>query len=515
MNSFFNYLKEWLIAFFQDLGQWFYTWIVGPWLPVGDNFRNYNDIFQEYYRNFGAGGWIFFVLWWIIFAALVFGLFFLLFLFLRKYIRFNKKELDKEKMAQQIEQLNNELYNAVQEKNKILNLKVGQLGIRPEAVEESEEANPEEEETKQTLKEVQSRFSRLIQVDNKYANKKVEIAPVPNLTLEELCLRFRNFAAGELGLYYKISDVRDLFAGMGTTKFLILEGISGTGKTSLPYALGKFFVNDATICSVQPSWRDRTELVGYFNEFTKKFNETDFLRAVYEATYRPDPNIIILDEMNLARIEYYFAEFLSIMEMPNVNEWKIQLVSAPDPNDPAHIKDGKLLIPQNCYFFGTANNDDSTFTISDKVYDRAVSIIFNDRAKKFDVTEQQNAMPMPYSQLEQLYKDAVVNHPVREELLKKFSELDDFCMKNFKLIFGNRIMKQLNVFLPIYVACGGSDVEGLDFFFRTKILRKFQSLNIGFLKDELNSLIDELSRLFGEDQFTMSKGYISDLIRMN
>ena len=91
--------------------------------------------------------------------------------------------------------------------------------------------------------------------------------------------------------------------------------------------MGKFFKNDATITSVQPSWRDRNELFGYFNEFTKKFNETDVLRRIYESGYNDDLNIVILDEMNIARVEYYFAEMLSILEMPDKNEWKIADIS--------------------------------------------------------------------------------------------------------------------------------------------------------------------------------------------
>ncbi len=510
MNDFFQYLKEFLIKFFTNIGQFFSDWVVYKWIKVPAEFKEYGDLFSQYSATWGGAGWFFFILWWVFFAAVCFGLLWLIFIFLRKYIRFNKKELDKEKMAEQIEQLNNELYDAVTEKNKILNLKVGSLGLRPKG----ERTTPEQEEAENTLKEVQSRFTRLVQVDNKYKKADTSIPDVESLTLEELCNKFRNFAASSLGLYYKIGDVRCMFAGMGTSKLLILEGISGTGKTSLPYALGKFFVNDATICSVQPSWRDRTELVGYFNEFTKKFNETDFLRAVYEATYRKDVNLIVLDEMNLARIEYYFAEFLSIMEMPNINEWKIQLISAPDSSDPGHLKDGKLLIPQNVFFFGTANNDDSTFTITDKVYDRAVSVIFNDRAQAFDC-EYQDSLLMPYSQFNSMCKDAIVNNPISQQILDKFSALDNFCLKNFKLVFGNRIMKQLNSFLPIYVACGGSEVDGLDFFFRTKILRKFQSLNIGFLKDELRGLIEELSKLFGKNNFNMSKSYVEDLIKMN
>ena len=81
--------------------------------------------------------------------------------------------------------------------------------------------------------------------------------------------------------------------------------------------MGKFLITIHLLSPVQPSWRDRAEMIGYLNEFTK-FNETDFLKAIYEATYRTDINFIVLDEMNLARIEYYFADFLSVLEMPNV-----------------------------------------------------------------------------------------------------------------------------------------------------------------------------------------------------
>ena len=66
---------------------------------------------------------------------------------------------------------------------------------------------------------------------------------------------------------------------MGTTRIIILQGISGTGKTSLPYAFGKFVQKDTTVVSVQPSWRERTELYGYFNEFTKKYAEQIFRSA--------------------------------------------------------------------------------------------------------------------------------------------------------------------------------------------------------------------------------------------
>ena len=305
-----------------------------------------------------------------------------------------------------------------------------------------------------------------------------------------------------------------MFAGIATSKLIILEGISGTGKTSMPYALGKFFNLDANICSVQPSWKDRSELIGYYNEFTKKFNETEFLKALYTSMYRKDTNIIVLDEMNLARIEYYFAEFLSVMEMPNVNEWKIELINSYSKDDPKKVVEGKILIPQNVVFFGTANNDDSTFTISDKVYDRAISLFFDNKGVPFDA-DYQESMTISYEQIHTLFVEATESYPVSDTLLEKFAKLDDFVISKFKLAFGNRILKQLRTFIPVYVGCGGTDLDGLDFIFTNKILKKFESLNIAFLRDELKQLNTELDKLFGKGSFKMAHKYIDGLIKMS
>ena len=98
MAEFFQYLAEFLKAFFIDLGDFFYDWIVFKWTKVGDNFSNYNQIFQQYSANWGVGGWIFFVIWWIIVAGLLFGLGFLIYWLLKKYIKFYKREIEKDKL---------------------------------------------------------------------------------------------------------------------------------------------------------------------------------------------------------------------------------------------------------------------------------------------------------------------------------------------------------------------------------------------------------------------------------
>ena len=505
MASYFEYLREMFVRVMQDIGRFLFKCIISPWTDLGENFNYYNSTLAAHASGFGFFGWLFWIIFLLLLIGLIAGAGFLLYVFIRKYIRFVKKELDKEELKRQVERLNYELYQAVQEKDKILNLKVGYMGLKTEDL---------DKEDQETLEEVSARFPKCIRVDSKYRGVDLDIAPLPDLTLEELCNSFRNFCASQLKLYYRLDVIRQLFAGMATSKLIILEGISGTGKTSLAFALGKFFSFDSAIIPVQPSWKDRSELLGYYNEFTKKFNETEFLKSLYTTTYRKDLNVIVLDEMNLARIEYYFAEFLSVMEMRDPNDWLIDLIPSPMSTDPVNVKEGKLLIPQNVIFFGTANNDDSTFTISDKVYDRAMSLFFDDKGRPFDYADQE-AISIPYSQLRGLYDEAVSQFPISEEMLKKFDQLDNFVIKKFKLAFGNRILKQLETFIPVYVGCGGTEVDGFDFVFTNKVLKKFESLNIAFLKDELKELDAMLDRLYGKGNFPMAHAYIANLIKNN
>ena len=284
------------------------------------------------------------------------------------------------------------------------------------------------------------------------------------------------------------------------------------GKTSLPYAMGKFFAHDTSIVSVQPSWRDRGDLVGYLNEFTKTFNETDFIVSLYDATYCEDPSFIVLDEMNLARVEYYFAEFLSIMEMPDTSEWKINVVPSPQESDPKHLEDGKINVPQNVWFIGTANQDDSTFTITDKVYDRTITLDMNKRADYFDAPVTP-PLKIPYDYLSLLYQKAKKDYKISDEAVASLKKIDAFMLANFKITFGNRIMKQINNFVPVYIACGGTEIEAIDFLLQSKILRKLNAINLVFLKKELNQLIALLDSVFGKGEMKKCIEFIRELIK--
>ena len=355
-------------------------------------------------------------------------------------------------------------------------------------------------------KNIEHRFPKLTLVDEKYADIELPIYD-DEISLEDFTEGYRYFACSQMGLYYTPEIVRRFVAGMASSKLLILEGISGTGKTSLPYSFSRYLDNPATIVSVQPSFRDRSELLGYFNEFAKRFNETEFLRALYEANYRLDPTLIVLDEMNLARIEYYFAEMLSVLEMPSKDEWVLDLVPTAWDGDPEKMTDGKIQVSDSTWFIGTANNDDSTFTITDKVYDRAMPIELNERADEFEC-EPREAVHITAKHLEYLFQKAKVDYPISDELLDNMQKLDSYLITRFKMSFGNRIMKQMYDFIPVYVACGGTELEAMDYIVARKVLKKFESMNVTFVRDEITGLISYIEKIFGKVGMEDSKAYL-------
>ena len=411
-------------------------------------------------------------------------------------------------MLQEIASLNGQVAKLVKEKDEILAMKVSQLGLKPgESPEETLEENKEENTAGQD-----TRFAKLITIDEEYANYKIKNYG-NSFTLPELCDHFRNFAASKLHLYYTIDMMRLFISALASTKLVILQGISGTGKTSLAYAWGKFLKHDSCVASVQPSWRDRTELFGYFNEFTKKFNETEVLKEMYKAGYTDDVYTVILDEMNIARVEYYFAEMLSILEMPNKNEWVIEIVPSSWKTDPKRLKDGKLKIPPNMWYIGTINNDDSTFMVTDKVYDRAMPIDINDKGKVFEPIEM-DAMDINYSYLDNLFSTAMQEHQVSEDTLAKIELMDDYTIKHFRIAFGNRIVSHMKKFVPVYVACGGDEIAGIDYFMAKKVLRKFEQLNISYIRDEITPYIDFLDKTFGKGKMKECIDYMMRLKKL-
>ena len=502
----------------------------------------YIIIFNTYFYEMNVVGKIFALLLALILVAIPVVIIYLLVKRTVLYIKLRADREDNATLYREIGRLNRQVLELVDEKNKLLALKVnaigagrlpyagdsalvegaipsvgnvlngqitsaqggGELGDNPERnlgkVTVMKDPNEDPNKTQAV------RFPKLALVDQKYLNY-VPLQYNNTISLQEFAEGYRLFAASQMKLYYTPEIVRRFVAGMAASKLLILEGISGTGKTSLPYSFSRYMMNPATLVSVQPSYRDRTELLGYFNEFSKRFNETEFLRAMYEAGYKEEPSLIVLDEMNLARIEYYFAEMLSILEMPSKDEWILDLVPTGWEHDPKLLEDGKIRVSDTLWFVGTANNDDSTFTITDKVYDRAIPIELNERAAAFEC-EKYPTCPVTTDYLEALFAKAKEEHPISESTIEKMNKLDTYLQTRFKLAFGNRIIKQMYEFIPVYVACGGTELDGLDYIIARKVLKKFESLNVSFVRDEIKGLIEYIEKTFGKTHMEDSKSYL-------
>ena len=371
--------------------------------------------------------------------------------------------------------------------------------------------NNEAETNTNEPEETTERFCMLSNIDKK-SNAYGHSVYEKGITLEGFCEDFRNYAASQLSLYYDIEDIRRFVAGLAVSKLVILQGMSGTGKTSLAHAFGSFTDNPSTVIPVQPMWKERTDLIGYYNEFTKRFNESQLLIKMYEANYSDDIYITVLDEMNIARVEYYFAEFLSLLELPNASERYIDVVSDKWDTDPKQFIDGRIKLPENMWFIGTANNDDSTFAISDKVYDRAMVLNLDMKSERFAAPKTPKRAISAY-QFQALADRAIKEYGVSRRNLARLEELDKYLIENFHITFGNRIMKQIKTYIPVYVSCGGRELDALDDILAKKVIRKLETQNPIYLRNSSEGLISFIDELFGVDNMSLCKELIHRLQR--
>ena len=504
MDTLFRFLYEFLSQFFGGIFTIFSA-IINAFRQMF-NFRAYLKIIEFYKNDFKGPEWLFVGLFIISLLVIVLGFAFLIIMIIKKYVRFRKTLVEQEELLNEVSKLNDEVSSLVKEKEDILAMKVSHLGLKPG--EDETEVQEDEKPSGDGF-----RFAKLKSLDDSYADYKIKNYN-DNFTLPELVELFRNFAASQLKLYYKSEMVRIFLSGLASTKLIILQGISGTGKTSLAYAWGKFVNNDSCIASVQPSWRDRTEFFGYLNEFTKKFNETEVLAEMYKAGYTDDVYTMVLDEMNIARVEYYFAEFLSLLEYHSEEERVLEITNDVWNSDPKKLIEGRLPIGHNVYFIGTANNDESTFAISDKVYDRSMIINLNKKAERFYADE---GHPIHISNKDFMYlaNEARINFSSTDEtkVRKDIEILNSILLQTLRISFGNRMVKQILDYIPVYEACGGTKEEAFDDFVSKKILRKIEGLDFIQLRDSIGTCLEKINQNFKKGELTESKEYLAKFVK--
>ena len=118
------------------------------------------------------------------------------------------------------------------------------------------------------------------------------------------------------------------------------------------------------------------------------------------------------------------------------------------------------------------------------------------------------------SYLEGLFAEAKKKNILSSEMETKISDMDDYVIKHFRIAFGNRIVKQMRDFVATYIECGGAEVDGVDYYIARKILRKFEQLNLAYIRDEIDPFIEFLDKTFGKENFRECKEYLNRLKKL-
>lgn len=313
------------------------------------------------------------------------------------------------------------------------------------------------------------------------------------------------------GFNYDELLIKNLYVSLKSKPFIILSGISGTGKSKIvelfAEALGATTENKRfNLIPVKPDWSDATDLLGYRN-LKGKFIPGIITKVAYEAMMHPElPYFICLDEMNLARVEYYFSDILSIMETRRVNEdGKIitNLIVSKEQvgsDETSFDKYGDVYIPQNLYIVGTVNMDETTFPFSKKVLDRANTIEFNkvDLAYSFEKVENasieasnyhNNFLKSDFLKLADCIEHETIALNVIDKLIKINTVLEEYNQH-----FGFRVRDEI-VFYMIYAA--ENNLLDFEIAFDMAVTQKILPKISGSSQDVLDLLVDLFDNLNG------------------
>ncbi|AST56490.1 atpase [Thermoanaerobacterium thermosaccharolyticum] len=295
------------------------------------------------------------------------------------------------------------------------------------------------------------------------------------------------------GFLYDDNLIENYYLSLKTKPFLILAGISGTGKSKLARlfaeAIGAIAGNRRfKLVPVRPDWSDSTDLLGY-KDLNGRFHPGVLTTFVKDAMENPQkPYFFVLDEMNLARVEYYFSDVLSIIESRNkVNK---TIVSDSLLNrellDSASFSDyGDIYIPDNLYFIGTVNMDETTFPFSKKVLDRANVIELSDVDLGYAFEDVEEVLPKTLN-----------NDFLRSDFLtlKDCAVYDDIVYKTISILkeinnvlgyyrFGYRVRDEI-CFYTIYNSIYGLMYfdDAMDYEILQKILPRINGSSISIKK---------------------------------
>lgn len=339
------------------------------------------------------------------------------------------------------------------------------------------------------------------------------------------------------GFFFSREVLSRYYLSLKTKPFVILSGISGTGKTKIAQLFASYMCQNERLedadkriafTSVRPDWMDNKGLLGYYNILDEKYHSTKILDLLIEAIAHPQkPHFVILDEMNLAKVEHYFSDFLSILESRTPDNPKGETIDLHSLEDASTISGrkipGEIHIPANVFFAGTVNVDESTYMFSPKVLDRANVIEFNDvnlDAYSNGLQEGESLTLINGNVLGQLLDQSSQFFCNKEDYTNLTETGKDYLtkllslLKEYNLHFGYRVANELGKFVNLAMAeVGESSLDdAMDIQIIQKILPKLHGTRAKLEKplQKLLAFCHGQSAVFSEDLFKKSQSFDSN-----
>ncbi|PZW75571.1 hypothetical protein DFS21_11288 [Pseudomonas sp. 2848] len=327
----------------------------------------------------------------------------------------------------------------------------------------------------------------------------------------DLLIRLQSKIESE-GYAFSVAELANFYLAMMVSPLVILSGISGTGKSLLPRKFAKYAKSEFKLVPVQPQWSDNSDLFGYVPTLCpSEYIEGALITSLVTAKENPSTlTITLLDEMNLAPVEHYFSDFLSIAETRRRDAGAIVTDSLPIelpkiPTEPLNKYSylENIGLPHNLRVIGTANMDETTHSFSPKVLDRAFTIEFDDpdltSFASFTVTAEED-----FSKLADLIIDAKNPISIQEAYQNSQALFDEVAgllqevqniLSPAGIKFGYRTRDAVLLYLHFWKQLGLEDIisanAALDFCLLQKVLPKISGSG-DQLADALSTLTDWL-----------------------
>jgi len=297
----------------------------------------------------------------------------------------------------------------------------------------------------------------------------------------------------------------------------VLAGVSGTGKSELPRLYSHFGGINFLSVPVQPNWDCQESMLGYYNSIDNRFEATNILRLLAQSQrelsdqtgLKDFMTMILLDEMNLANVELYFAEFLSKLEIrrgladKDVPKLDVKIGSG--------MEDWKLDLGRNVLWTGTMNNDETTKTLSDKVLDRGIVISFPRPDKLCSRGNKQLGAPSPLlprsawkswiGNVHQFDKDTI------QDYKKTVEEINEQLGKAGRAL-GHRVWQSIEAYMSLYpaVIAAQSDLDrkrAMDIAFEDQLVQKVMPKLRGLeTRGSQAEILKSIDGIIGNDKVT-------------